>query len=732
MHVHDGRFSPWSFSAWSGVVPAIVNCIPSLGRANFNNRRPVQKPSFDDGRPAMSRLITSSLLLLTLFLTPGLHALDQAEVHKSLARSVTGPAWSLDEVQRFVEQRTARMPAIESREQWERTAASLRANVLENVVFRGEAATWRAEKTKVEWLDDLQTGEGYRIRKLRYQAVPGMWIPALLYEPMKLDGKAPVVLNVNGHDRNGKAADYKQMRCINQAKRGMIALNVEWLHMGQLRMPGNEHYAMNQLDLCGTSGLAPFFLSMSRGLDVLLAHKHADPQRVAVAGLSGGGWQTIFISSLDTRVTLANPVAGYSSFLTRTRHFKDLGDSEQTPNDLAFYADYTHLTAMLAPRAALLTYNQADNCCFEAPYALPPLLKAAEPVYKLFGKPKSLRTHINVDPGNHNFEKDNREALYGMFRDHFFGGAEAYAKNEIESAKELKSKSELAVPLPDDNTTFNRLALKLSQTLPRDAAIPSRRADVKSWQQNRRKTLNEILHSGRDKYEVAAGQQDSMTHEGVRVTYWRLKIGDWTVPATEFVPPSAAKSVIIFGDDGRKNLAAQVHQLVDTGHRVLAIDPFYFGESKISQKDFLFGLLVASVGRRPLGIQANQVAATARWMRKQSEGRPVTVQATGHRSSLIGLIAAGIEPDSIQAVDLRDSLGSLKEIIERNQTVNQTPEMFCFGLLEQFDILQLSALVAPRKIAFSEPSQRLQKELKSLPEFYELLGTPHDPFSVAR
>src|SRR5436309_9324288 len=134
--------------------------------------------------------------------------------------------------------------------------------------------------------------------------------------------------------------------------------------MGQLRSPGYTHYRMNQLDLCGTSGLAPFYLAMSRALDVLLALPGADRERVAVSGLSGGGWQTIFVSSLDPRVTLSNPVAGYSSFRTRVRFVTDLGDSEQTPCDLASVADYTHLTAMLADRAALLTFNSKDNCCF--------------------------------------------------------------------------------------------------------------------------------------------------------------------------------------------------------------------------------------------------------------------------------------------------------------------------------------------------------------------------------
>ena len=55
-----------------------------------------------------------------------------------------------------------------------------------------------------------------------------MWIPVLLYEPTCQKGKMPVVLNPNGHHAGGKAMDYKQARCINLAKRGMIALNIEF------------------------------------------------------------------------------------------------------------------------------------------------------------------------------------------------------------------------------------------------------------------------------------------------------------------------------------------------------------------------------------------------------------------------------------------------------------------------------------------------------------------------
>src|SRR5262249_35554285 len=150
----------------------------------------------------------------------------------------------------------------------------------------------------------------------------------------------------------------------------------------------------------------------------------------------------------------ANPVAGYSSFRTRVRHLSDLGDSEQTPCDLASVTDYAHLTAMLAPRGLLLTYNSKDNCCFAAGHALPPLLEAAAPIFNLYGKEKLLRSHVNDDPGTHNFEKDNRQALYRMLGDVFFPGDKGYSADEIECRKEVKSKDDLAVELPEKNADF--------------------------------------------------------------------------------------------------------------------------------------------------------------------------------------------------------------------------------------------------------------------------------------
>ncbi len=663
---------------------------------------------------------------LTLF-SGSATAADDPAILSLLTKPIIGPDLSEKEVMDFTDARVMPMPEVETIAEWEAFVKRQREATFSEVIYRGTAAQWRDADLGVAFLDKIDAGPGYSIRKLRYEVLPDLWVPALLYEPDNLAGKVPAILNVNGHDGDGKAAAYKQIRCINQAKRGMIALNVEWFGMGQLKTENFVHYRLNQIDLCGTSGYAPFYLAMKRALDVLLAHENADPGRVAVTGLSGGGCQTIQISALDERVTLADPVAGYSSFHTRARYLSDLGDSEQTPVDLAVTADYSVLTAMRAPRPTLLTYNDKDNCCFRAGHALPPLLQAAEPIFRLYGRPENLSSHINIDPGTHNYEKDNRQQLYAFLGRHFYPDDANYDAAEISSDDEVLGADELTVPLPDDNLNLHALAVAEMQMLPRDGELPDAAGSAAGWQRTKRAQLRQVVRP--PSYDVEAVTLGEQEIAGTQATFWRLKLGgEWTVPAVELVRGTPQGTVILIGDEGRAGAAPLIEELLAANNRVIAVDPFYFGESKIKDRDFLFALLVSALGERPLGTQAAQVAAGAKWAAAKDQVRRIKLIADGHRTSVIALVTAALNGDVISGIALHDSLGSLRQVIEENRQVTQSPELFCFGLLADHDIKQLAALVAPNTVTFVKPSPRVRNELADLEAFYAELGIQFDPF----
>lgn len=672
-----------------------------------------------------------------LLIAASARADDTADLKKLLETPILNRGQTLAELQEYLDGKIPRLPETTTAEAWEKETARLQKEVLEKVVFRGEAAKWKDAKSQTVYSEGF-AGDGYTVKKLRFEIIPGFWAPALLYVPDKLERKVPVMLAVNGHDRAGKAADYKQTRCINLAKRGMIVLNVEWLGMGQLNVPGNQHGAMDQLNLCGTGGIALFYLNMTRGLDLLLAHPNADPKRVAVSGLSGGGWQTIFLSGLDPRVTLSNPVAGYSSFRTRIQHFKDLGDSEQTPCDLATLVDYTHLTAMRAPKPTLLTFNSKDNCCFESGYALPPLERGSLPFFKLFGKESNLRTHVNDVPGDHNFGQDNREALYKMIGDHFYPGDKNWSAKEIECKKELKTPAELNVELPKDNLTINAVALKLAEKLPRHAEFP--KSDFEQWRGNQVMGLMGMVAY------YSQNQRRPIAKKGVETTIGKTKATTWTlhmaavdlstpaagnslsIPMIELSRGEAKETVVVLADNGRAAALPVIEEQLQAGKRVVVLDVFYFGECRPHSHDWLWTLMIATIGERAIGLQAAQLMSATMWATPPSEKvPPAKIIAVGPRTSTIALIAAAQTSNTISAVEIHEPLGSFKEIMEENRVVAKTPELFCFGLLEHFDVADIAALVAPRPVVVKKPSDRAKKEFAKLAKWYKALGKDFDP-----
>lgn len=672
-----------------------------------------------------------ALCLLTTALEAQIPALE--EIQAALEKPILEPGQPLIEMRAFLEPRIPvfTWPTDSDVIKIAAELAELRKRVLNEIVFRGpRAAQWRTAQTKVEWLDAIQTPHGYSIQKLRYEVIPGMWVPALLYLP---DGgeepKRPAVLNLGGHESEGMVKDYKQIRCINLAKRGFAALNVEWFGMGQLRTPGFNHYKMNQIDLCGESGFAVFYLAMTRALDLLAAHERVDANRIAVTGLSGGGLQTIYLAALDTRVAAANPVAGYGSLRSAVA-YDDLGDSEHVPSDLATLADFTHLTAMVDPRPLLLTYNATDDCCFQAAHSLPALLAATAAVSE------TVDVHINADPGTHNYDRENREAFYRFVGRELRARGEPPAQSgmdwrEIPSDNEVLPAEALAVPLPADNLDLNKMALSLAEGLPRVRIPVSDKAALESWRREARKRLAQTLPL---QPPCGADQRSVPPDPTPRIGWTEFGFVErchahWSVPITEIGHLKNAQSVVyLLADAGRKTLAERALREHLAGRDAVAFDPLGVGESQITGSDpwYLHSLHVAVVGQRPLAIQAQQIQRVTSYARSGSKSQ--SLHAYGPRMSVAALVAAALGPPSqLDEVHLWQCPASLKQLIENNVGADETPELFAFGLLAEFDILELAALAAPRRVVFHEPTERHRQELGPLAKLYQTLGIDHNP-----
>jgi hypothetical protein len=600
---------------------------------------------------------------------------------------------------------------------WEQKSQALREQILNEVVFRGEAKKWQTLPLKVEYLDDTLGGPRYRIRKLRFEAVPKLWIPALLYEPIEIKGKVPAVLNTNGHDIKGFQAPYKQLHCINQVKRGMIAINVDWLGFGQLNGAGYRHDQMNKLDLCGTSGLAVFYLAMSRALDVLTSHPKVDPARIAMTGLSGGGWQTIFLSALDTRITLANPVAGYSALATRATHPAEIGDSEQVPPGFGAVADYLDLTALLAPRSFLLTYCEKDDCCFQAPHALPPLMEHIRPIYEKLGRPDRWGTHINYDPGTHNYKEDNREAFYRFIGKQFFSNDTSFDTKEIPSEEEVKSADELRVPLPEQNADFTTLAKEVSLSLKpawRDGSDPeSNKPNLYADQ------LRSRIELGPPKIEKSHEIENHCIIErrrGYLPCRWAVRhrnppgpssniyVDGPSIPFVEYVQTRNVNVTIVISDQGKERSTAVVDRLVTECHRVFAIDLAGFGECTFPSP--YIQSFVDTFSLCPLPIQSAQLYEFIRYVLNIAPSKAISIVAEGPRSSTIALLTvAAMPPYEVVTLELSQPLASLHQLVSDPAGISSRPELFCAGLLAHTDISDaVKNLLVKRLVIRDSPS----------------------------
>jgi dienelactone hydrolase len=610
----------------------------------------------------------------------------------TLARPLQTPDVVAFQLRQYLYQRLPKLPAPSTGEQWKAESERLRKHALDEVLFHGWPREWVDAPPKFEDLGVIETGHGYRMRKLRYEIVPGFQSTAILYEPEHLSGKVPAVLNVNGHEYEvGKAAEYKQKRAINQALHGMLALSPEWIACGELSSPESRHQFGAHVDLAGANVGGLFYLAMRRGLDYLDRHPNVDRNRLAVTGLSGGGWQTIVLSALDPRVFVSIPVAGYSALLSKLEHQDDRGDPEQVPSDFLDGLDYSTLTAMRAPRPTLLIHNAEDDCCFRAPLVKPYTYDQIKPFFRLFGKEDVFAWHENTDPSTHNYQLDNRLQSYRFLSKHF---GLPPIEREIPVDAQIKSVEELTVGLPKDNLTLLGIARRLAAGVHRDAMPP----------EQARTRLRSVVRYQPVAIEHAWALANTK-NRGVETLSWQILFDNHlsaTAVWAEAIGAEGRTITIVLHDGGKKAAAAGISARLNRGEQVAALDLVFHGDAAPPALELeSYPLMFSTIGQRAIGVEAAQLIAAARWLRDRTPGATLRLESTGIRNQVAALIASALEPGLFSEVVINDGMRSLKYLLDAPVRSPDAPDLFCLDLFKEFDLDGLALLAGSTKVTQS-------------------------------
>ena len=648
----------------------------------------------------MSRMVVRSCLCGGALLISALagFAQDQTPVASALQATVQTPEVTYFQLQSYLMKRIVTPHAPARPEQWSASGQKLRQHILEDIIYHGWPQSWVQAPPHFEQIAVIETGKGYRLRKLRYEIVPGFTSTAILYEPEVMQGKVPAILNVIGHEPDGNAVEYEQKRCINFARRGILALSLSWIGFGEMAQPGNAHDYTAQLDLVGTSAVGFFYLSMRRGLDLLAALPQADPARLGVTGLSGGGWQTLFLGSLDERVAVAVEVAGFGSQQSNLIRPEDTNEVEESPSDFTVDEDYPFLVALRAPRPTLLIHNAEDDCCFRADLVKPYIYEQIKPFFKLYGAESALGWHENRDPGTHNYQLDNREQAYEFFTEHFHLPV---TPDEIVSDAEIRTAQELAVGLPANNLTVAALAKQLGSQIVRPA-IPEAKAERASWLKGQREQLKSVVRYKPVTVENA-WRMANTKDLGVHTLSYRFDFdnglsatGIWLAAISS--QPGAPVTVVL-NDKGYKASETMVTARLNRGEQVLALDTILNGATMPKESNSsVWPMMLVTDGDRPLGLEVAQLLATSKWLQNTTGQQTIRLETEGIRSQMVGLIAAALEPGLFSTVVSNDVLESLGELLNGPLLFRTAPDLYCLDLYKYFDIDRLEAAAAPTTI----------------------------------
>ncbi|HEX3601056.1 MAG TPA: acetylxylan esterase, partial [Lacipirellulaceae bacterium] len=417
------------------------------------------------------RLATSLLTLLSMLVGPTyiVEAADTNRGDEMLA------AYFRDETQHLAD---ASLANIKSADDWNQHRDEYRQQLAEMLGLDPLPERTPLQAVVTGKLDR----EDFSVEKLYFQSRPHLYVTANLYLPKNAKGPSPAILYACGHatikedgiSYGSKAAYQKQPAWF--ARNGYVCLVMDTLQLGEIEgiHHGTYREGMWWWNARGYTPAGVETWNAMRAIDYLSSRPEVDATRIGMAGHSGGGASTWYVTAMDDRIKAAVPMAGIT---TLKNHIVDGCVAHHC--DCMYFVntyrwDFPQLAALATPRPLLISNTDRDTL-FPLDGVLDIHAKVRH-LYELAGHRPDIALEISSGP--HAETQVLRLHTLEWFNQHFKGEDPLVET----AAKDFFNPEELKVfdKLPDD-----QINTRIHETFVPVAPTPAQPKSKQEWQAQR-------------------------------------------------------------------------------------------------------------------------------------------------------------------------------------------------------------------------------------------------------
>lgn len=588
----------------------------------------------------------------------------------------------------------------DTKDEWEIFKPQLRNKIIEKagVIFDHKLP-----------LDYHETGsinmEGYKIKNIYFQTLPGVYATANLYIPDGT-GPFPAVINMHGHWLEARLANPVQSVAQSLVLNGYVCLSLDAFGAGErstvhgiFEDHGDENNLGSSLMNIGKPLMGIEISENIRGVDLLCSLPYVDSKNIGATGASGGGNQTMWLASMDERIKASMPVVSAGTFESFIMGSPCI--CEVLPCALNF-TEEAGILAMVAPRAIkMCNHNKDENSAFY-PVEMLRSYKNAKTIFKMFGVENNI-TYQLFDL-IHGYMTEDREAMLGWFDLYLKGIGSGVARKEIPFKL-----------LPEEKLMVFAKGQRDPKVISTDEycrqkgnALRNVLLNTKSFDTElKRNELRKILG-----VEVKSTLKN--VHEYSKIRGWdRFALETFDnklIPVLLRSPSGNSKEfVIVTNPDGKNSISSDlVDGLIKSGRGIAIFDLSGTGESTSNSALLNYGkerLRTISrselwFGRTIIGEWVKEIDLVTQFVESRYEAKIMSFDS-GRESGVAALCFAVLHGEKVRSISLREA--PVSYLFDNREGINFfSMAIFLPGFLEWGDV-SLAAALSGKNIQFINP-----------------------------